>query len=166
MSMSARKARHRRRDRQLDNKRARHHEKQALEGGGTELVRNREEWAPSGIQPPLISEELPHRRKRGKHHVKERCPVNGTHEWYREWIEERGYDTEHQPGPTYRCLECTYWSIIPDHQKLIHYTDSYRLDTCLHCWKERRTRSTRVYDNGQRTWKINRRWRKYWGKYR
>lgn len=169
MSMSARKARHRRRGRQIDNKRARQKERRALDGGTPEVMRSRETWAPTAGQPPLVNDRMPRRSKRsGKKHVKERCPMNGTHEWYGEWLSETGVDVSYRSG-YWRCSEC--WTggyyydnfghvqrqICDEHRIERPYTDFNRLDTCIHCWTERQGPGRREYNDGAISYKGRRR---------
>lgn len=50
---------------------------------------------------------------------KEKCPVNRTHEWYKEWV----------------TVEEAYWSYALKGYKLLR-REVYKA-TCIHCWKEK-----------------------------
>lgn len=104
--------------------------------------------------------------KRGRK-PKERCPTNGTHEWYREWVNHGGVDIKSRPG-YHKCPDCTYapyqrwvfdrtinvwgWNYCAAHRIERRYVDRERVDTCIHCWTERKVKGQRIYEDGGGTW--------------
>lgn len=60
---------------------------------------------------------------------KERCAVNGTHEWYKEWVEETDWYV-----PFRSCDECGAWYCALHGERIYYKRRSYEA-TCIHCWK-------------------------------
>jgi hypothetical protein len=98
-----------------------------------------------GYRPdPLPLGDIPcngKRHSKRKRPKKERCPVNGTHEWYREWIVREDFYV-----PYHRCEICAdRWNLVNwgcwSHGERHHYTERIYLATCIHCWKEKKLKS-------------------------
>jgi hypothetical protein len=68
---------------------------------------------------------------------KDKCPVNGTHEWYKEWVEWEHYYYTGLPG--WRdCDTCSWdrWRYFycAKHRERHDYTIREHRATCIHCW--------------------------------
>jgi len=87
-----------------------------------------EVFASPARRPPVESEicngKSRSKRKRPK---KERCPVNGKHEWYYEWIT--------QTTPLY--VYYRDWNWTPRRE----YNYRIKKATCIHCWTQKRVKT-------------------------
>lgn len=70
---------------------------------------------------------------------KERCSVNGTHEWYKEWVEETDWYVPYEI-----CNECGVWYCLL-HGERTYFKRRIHKATCIHCWtvKVLKTKSDR-----------------------
>lgn len=139
-----------------DHKSARAKEKTALDGGHPGQARGMH-WSNSLPQPPIIDEVGLHKsRKKKASPKKEKCPVNGTHEWYREWTTVKKIHVSAKRG-YWDCQDCRkamnegFW--YDRHYCLVHevrtpYEIHTCLDTCIHCWKERTPKAHKRYSWG------------------
>ena len=94
---------------------------------------------------------------------KEKCPVNGTHEWYTESETHHGYTDYGKPG-YWRCDDC-HWEergfytskfiYCPAHLIRRPYTEVTKIKTCIHCWTEKKKYPVRTYDDGKRRYLKN-----------
>lgn len=129
----------------LDHKSSRAKERTALDGGHPGQARGMS-WSNSIPQPPILDEVGRHKSsKKRASPKKEKCPVNGTHEWYRETqvIEKiavsgrNGYWScqdclklrRDALGWVYNVVFCSF------HRVETPYTITARTATCIHCWK-------------------------------
>ncbi len=129
----------------LDHKSARAKTRNAIDGGHPGQARGMS-WSNTIPQPPIIDEVGLHKSKKKKASPKkEKCPVNGTHEWYREWTTIQRVYISASHG-YWTCQDCrkvmneTTWNdrrYCPAHMVKTPYEIHTCLDTCIHCWKER-----------------------------
>lgn len=129
----------------LDHKSARAKARTALDGGPAQLARSTG-WSNTVPQPPITDEVGRHKSRKKKPTVKkQRCPINGTHEWYREVLTETRINRHSKPG-YWKCVDCRAlyerdaWydrHYCPDHLIEDPYEVITRLDTCIHCWAKR-----------------------------
>ena len=129
-----------------DHKSARAKAKVAVQGGPIKLARS-DSWSNTIPQPPIIDEVGPHKKSKKKGAPKkEKCPVNGTHEWYREWTTVKEVHVSAKRG-YWDCQDCrkamresTWYErrYCPAHEVRTPYEYETCLDTCIHCWKERK----------------------------
>lgn len=149
-----------------DHKSARAKEKTALDGGHPGQARGMS-WSNSIPQPPIVDEVGLYKKMRGKKRPpKERCPVNGTHEWYRETVTRTEVHISGRQG-YWDCESCRvlraeasgegwYWrTYCPAHKIETPYEVQTNLATCIHCWVEKK----RVKQ--PRTWRLISRERPY-----
>lgn len=87
------------------------------------------------------------RRTRPK---KEKCPVNGTHEWYKEWVYGEDYRFECVTHTYYSCA----WNRKPDCDfKRKYWKWRKRTATCIHCWEVKVLKSeSTLYDRFDNEW--------------
>lgn len=120
--------------------------------------RPRPAWDPIYASLP-VNDEAPstgHKYARRKRPKKQRCPVNGTHEWYIEDTVERGSDKVGKQG-YWSCQECRnalrddWWNrnYCPDHLVLRPFTRTIRTSTCIHCWESKRPKVVKTFDDGR-----------------
>jgi hypothetical protein len=129
----------RREGKRLEDKAYRQAEKRAIERGVADTP-PQDHW---GYRSPLLPlGDVPCNGKRhGKKKAakpKDRCPVNGTHEWYKEWVEKEDYYVLYT-----RCLKCANrgWGYVfgcSIHNTKHYYTIRVHLATCIHCWKTKK----------------------------
>lgn len=65
---------------------------------------------------------------------KDKCPVNGTHEWYKEPFVE----------------DCSFSYSFTHDYKLVRWSEEGILSTCIHCWRTKFKRQRTVWDNTYR----------------
>lgn len=101
--------------------------------------RDKAHYAPCGCcvdnhagQKAPIESEICNGKSRSKRvrPKKERCPANGTHEWYKEWVEETDW---HIPYQNRSCDECGAW-FCAIHGERIYFKRRNHQATCIHCW--------------------------------
>ncbi len=130
----------------LDHKSSRAKTRTALDGGHPGQARGMS-WSNTIPQPPIVDEVGLHKSKKKKKASpkKEKCPVNGTHEWYREWTDVQKVHVSAKSG-YWSCQDCRKamddapWyarRYCPDHIVETPYEIHTCLDTCIHCWVER-----------------------------
>lgn len=127
------------------HKSARQRADAAIKGGRPGQARGAS-WSNTIPQPPILDEVGKHKKMTKKSSPKkEKCPVNGTHEWYREWTEVQKVHVTASHG-YWACQDCrkvmneTAWydrRYCPVHMVETPYEIHTCLDTCIHCWKER-----------------------------
>jgi hypothetical protein len=145
MAKISRRSRNRTEDKRQGHKTARQETRRVLENGVMPKVAHGVHWAPSIEQPPLPDDAVtggPKPKKKARK-PKERCPVNGTHEWYR----EEGIETEHFGG---------HWHWWRKDFWVEKYTRDYTVQTrtCIHCWKvQKRSRNEFGYYRGWSPWR-------------
>jgi hypothetical protein len=135
----------------------------AINGGHPGQARGMS-WSNSIPQPPIVDEVGKHKKMAAKSPPKkERCPINGTHEWYREWTVETKIHTDAKQG-YWKCDACNRlreelgWyprTYCPAHIIVTPYEVHTRTDTCIHCWVEKKRVSQ------PSVWTLNRRPRPY-----
>lgn len=125
-------------DRRLDHKRRRQCEAQAIRGDHPRVAKS-DRWNHRADQAPVLDTPS-NGKKRGKSKgkAKQKCPVNGTHEWYREVIVEHGEWYRGKPG-CWNCPDCGWrpgegYYYCAKHLAVIPYTSSTKRATCIHCW--------------------------------
>lgn len=153
----------RREVKRYDHKSARAKERTALDGGHPGQARGMS-WSNTIPQPPIIDEVGLHKGKKKKQRpAKERCPVNRTHEWYREWQTIEKVHVSGRPG-YWNCQDCRklrqsgpYWfeNFCPEHIVQTRYEVHARTDTCIHCWK------VKVIKTEPSLWRLSKRKRPY-----
>jgi hypothetical protein len=108
----------------MDDKSYRQAEARALRNGIESDTPRSDSW---GYRPePLPLGDVPSNgkvRSKRERKPKEKCPVNRVHEWYREEVEQ---ETWHYP----------FWGERKPYTTL----DRYKVKTCIHCWKEVKTK--------------------------
>jgi len=131
-------------DRRLDHKRRRQGERQAIRGDHPRVAKS-DRWNHRADQAPVFDTPS-NGKKRGKkkRKAKERCAVNGTHEWYREEIVEHGEWHRGKPG-YWNCPDCgwgTYsYYYCDEHRVVIPYISRTKVATCIHCWDVKKSRA-------------------------
>lgn len=137
----------------LDSKAFRQAEKRALDRPPS--VPPSDHWGRGSDLP--IPDDIPSNgKKRGNKKVgkpKEKCPVNGTHEWYKEWVEEEDYYVHYT-----RCHKCSemgrgYVFGCSVHNEKHYYTVRNFNATCIHCWK---TKTLKTLGGRWVSWRENR----------
>lgn len=133
------------------HKTARQVAKRALEGGHPKTVHGAH-WSGSMPQPPLMDESPPYKKSPKKTRPKkQKCRVNGTHEWYYEWTTEQDYI--YRPSYCHRCRNS--WASfyfggygrwdewVPcEHMTKLVYEIRTKTKTCIHCWESKRMKTT------------------------
>lgn len=126
----------RREGKRLDTKAYRQAEQRGLDRGVADTP-PQESWHYRAAPLPLG--DVPCNGKRhGKKKVrkaKDKCPVNGTHEWYKEWVEASDFFVHYT-----RCIKCAEngWGYVfgcAMHNEKHWYTVRKYNATCIHCWK-------------------------------
>lgn len=114
----------------------------AIKGGRPGQARGMS-WSNTIPQPPIIDEVGAHKKMTKKTSPKkEKCPVNGKHEWYREWQTIEKVSISARPG-YWSCQVCTRlnrelgwpYRYCDEHRIETPYEEYVRTDTCIHCWK-------------------------------
>lgn len=95
----------------------------------------------AGNEPQIDESEICNgysRKKKKPRPKKEKCPVNGTHEWYKEWTTEE------------------YTFGFNRNYKLIRWSEDVLQFTCIHCWKVK-TKRVRASWSGTDSWRNRKR---------
>lgn len=139
----------------LDNKAYRAAEKLALQD--ETAVRPRLPRSARWERPdPLPLGDVPcngnrHGKKKARP-KKEKCPINGTHEWYHETISEKD-EWVLPTGRWWTCFKCRPhgWNdhYCEEHRLVIPHTKTYKLSTCINCWTTKKTNPTFTDEKGQ-----------------
>lgn len=83
---------------------------------------------------------------------KEKCPVNGTHEWYTESETIRKHQDTGKSG-YWKCDNCDFWSwqrrLCVEHLIRRFYTETVTTKTCIHCWTTKVKKSQPQWEDGK-----------------